>query len=29
MCNSQYDVMETIQKEDSNIFFLNRLKKHV
>ena len=27
LCNSQYDVMETIQKEDTNIFYLKRFKK--
>ena len=27
MCNSQYDVMETVQKEDTNIFYLSKFKK--
>ena len=29
MCNSLYDVMETVQKEDTNIFYLNKSKKHM
>ena len=29
MCNSQYDVMETVQKEDTNIFYLNKFKRHM
>lgn len=29
MCNSLYDVMETVQKEDTNIFYLNKFKKHM